>query len=670
MWKKTALGLLALWAAVCVSAQTPKKDDPREKRAVAKAEEHLKFEEYRSAIEQLKTAHSINPDNLFTNYWLGVCYFKVGLKTKATEHFETVVRLNPDYNKELAGYYAQTLHHNLKLEEALKYYYKQLGLLKKSDPNFAKFDRLITQCKNARELIKRSVPVEITNVGPNVNSKYPEYAPVISADETVMMFTTRRPDNLGGAAPDNLPYEDVYITRRQDTTWSLAKNMLAPINTPFHDASVALSADGQTFFVYRDENRDVLESRLKGSSWSQPERLPKPIQSSHWEPSVCLSGDENVMFFVSDRPGGYGGRDIYYTLKNKKGKWGPAVNCGPTINTLLDEDGPFFHSDGQTLYFSSEGHYSMGGYDIFKTIWSPHRKDAQFTPPKNIGYPINTPDDDVFFVISASGQHGYYASAKEGGFGEKDIYMINFNPPLQALKSKEIAVDLPDSLKLVLPDMSEATVSKVTMIKGVVLDEKTKKPIEAEIYIVDNERNDTLSVLKSNSISGNYLVTLPSGKNYGFGVQAKGYLFHSENFDIPDSLGFKQFIKEITLKPFGFAVGSKIILRNIFYDFSKATLRDASRAELERLHKILIDHPELRIRILGHTDNVGSDEYNRKLSDERAKSVVDYLVKRGIAADRLEWKGLGETAPIDSNETPDGRQANRRTEFEILQINK
>jgi len=304
----------------------------------------------------------------------------------------------------------------------------------------------------------------------------------------------------------------------------------------------------------------------------------------------------------------------------------------------------------------------MGGFDVFKTVY----ENGKWSEPQNLGYPINTADDDVFFSITASGLHAFMSSARAGGYGEQDIYLITF------LTEKPVVTNSEDNLiawrtEPVSETVIEQTVSvnnaSLTLLKGRILDDDTKKPIEAQIILTDNTKNEELATFTSNSATGKYLVSLPSGKNYGIAVKADGYLFHSENFDIPNAAAYQEIEKDIYLKKV--EVGKEIVLKNIFFDFNKATLRPESKAELENLTQLMRENPTLKIEISGHTDNVGSAAYNKTLSEQRAKAVVDYLIKAGIAADRMTSVGYGFDKPIASNATEEGRQLNRRTEFKI-----
>jgi outer membrane protein OmpA-like peptidoglycan-associated protein len=348
---------------------------------------------------------------------------------------------------------------------------------------------------------------------------------------------------------------------------------------------------------------DLFESVLTGNEWSKPESLGKNINSKYHEPSACYSPDGNTIYFVSDMPGGQGQHDIYVSKKDDKGRWGEAVNLGKTLNTVFNEEGVFMHPDGKTLYFSSEGHKSMGGFDIFKTVLDPATNT--WSAPENVGYPVNTADDDVFFVLSANGRHGYYMSLSADGFGRRDLYMITFlgaeKPMVQNNEDNLIASHTAPVKEQVKAEVVAIKEAQLTILKGVITDALTQKPLEATIEIVDNQMNQVIASFTSNSATGKYLVSLPAGKNYGIAVKKEGYLFHSENFDIPNTSAFQQVTKDVELK--NIAVGSKIVLKNIFFDFDKATLRSESTNELQRLTKLLNDVPTLKIEISGHTDS-------------------------------------------------------------------
>ncbi len=628
---------------------------------------------YKQALDPYYlAAQKFNPNNALLNYKIGKCYLYSNYKLKSIPYLEKAIQLNSAVDPQVHFLLGKAYHLNMEWDKAIKEFQtfqqslkgEELALLM-GDVNVH-----ISQCLTGKEMVKNPIRVFIDNVGAEVNSQYPDYGPVISADESVMLFTSRRPTTTGGQIdPEiNEPYEDIYMSTRKDGKWTTAVNMGSPINTDNHDANSGLSADGQKFLIYiGNNNGDLYESELKGDKWSKPDHMNKNINTSYHESSACYTPDGKSVYFVSDKPeGGLGDRDIYISTKDEKGKWGKAINLGPTINTQYGEEGVFIHPDGKTLYFSSQGHKSMGGYDIFKSVFD--TKTKTWSEPENIGYPVNTPDDDVFFVTSASGRHGYYASFNAKGYGEKDIYVITFlgleKPMVMNNEDNLLASQAAPVKETVIAPVLAIKEAQLTILKGVITDELTKQPLEATIEIVDNLKNEVIASFTSNSATGKYLVSLPAGRNYGIAVKKDNYLFHSENFDIPNTAAYQEVVKDVALK--NIAVGSKIILKNIFFDFDKATLRPESTNELERLTKLLNDVPTLKIEISGHTDSKGADEYNKTLSNNRAKAVLDYLVKVGISASRLTSVGYGEEQPIATNDNDEGRQLNRRTEFKIL----
>ncbi|HSY76559.1 MAG TPA: OmpA family protein, partial [Bacteroidia bacterium] len=336
-------------------------------------------------------------------------------------------------------------------------------------------------------------------------------------------------------------------------------------------------------------------------------------------------------------------RDLYTSKLSPEGDWTKAVNMGSAINTPYDEDAPFIHPDGRTLYFSSNGHNTMGGFDIFTSLLS---DDGTWSEPLNVGYPINTPDDDIYYVVSPDGLKSYFTSFREDGFGEKDNYMATF------LDKKQ---------------------TPLTLIKGLVNDESGNPAKDVIITVTDNVTEQVVGVYHANSKTGKFLFILVPGKNYNITYQAKDHLFYSENMEIPKESNYYEIDKAVALNPI--TVGSKIVLNNIFFDFDKATLRPLSNVELKNLLLLMKGNPNMKVEISGHTDSKGSEDYNQKLSEARAQSVVTRLIENGISADRMKAKGYGKTMPAAPNknsngtDNPEGRQLNRRVELKITQIN-
>jgi outer membrane protein OmpA-like peptidoglycan-associated protein len=661
---KSALAALFLGLLITVTgfAQNAKK-------YLKNANAMFEQKQYKNAIPVYMEVLKLEPGNAEANYKVGICYLESSHKQKALPFLQKAEKANPAVAPDIKYRLAVANHFSHEFAEALKYYKLYKPLIDKKDLKMiADIDRKIYECENGIEYMKNPVKAKIENIGPVINSKDEDFAPVISADESILVFTSRRAGSTGGALDEtNRLHEDIYISYNKNGTWTKPANIGKSINTDGHDASIALSPDGSQVFIYKDDNSgDIFSSKFDGENWSKPEGLGKTVNTKTSEKSVSMTADGRTIYFTSNKEGGFGGFDIYMCKKDKKGKWGEAVNLGKTVNTEFDEDAPFIHPDGKTLYFSSEGHAGMGMFDIYK---SSLQDNGTWTQPENMGYPINTADDDIYFVLSADNRHGYYSSEREGGLGDMDIYLISMPKPevLAEVNSKDVTITSntePSKKKMTMVAKVESF-NPITILKGTVRDALTKEVLEADLVVVDNDKNEVISELKTNKATGTYLVVLPSGKNYGIRVQKTDYLFHSENFDIPQSTNYQEIVKDLELKKV--KIGTKIVLRNIFFDFDKATLRQESSMELERLFQLLIDIPTLKIEISGHTDNKGSAEYNKELSGKRAQSVVDYLISKGIKADRLKAAGYGFERPMATNDTEEGRQLNRRTEFEIIE---
>lgn len=626
------------------------------------------YPKYDKALESYEKAQDFNPENAGLNFKIGLCIIKgKGNKTTAIGPFEKAYSLKKDVDSDILFWLGSAYQFDYQFDKAAESYKKYQAslngkmLIEKSPLAIKR----IEECQNGKLLLEKEERVFIDNLGGTVNSPFDEYGPVITADESLLLFTSKRPYTDMPQLESNEYFEDIYLSTKKNKAWKSPERLGKPLNTEYHDAVKGLSNDGSRLIVYKGDNGgDLFESKMSGTSWSKPDRYPKQINSDYHESSGSFSYDGKSLYFVSDKPGGIGAHDIYKSTKNEKGKWSEPENLGNAINTPYDEAAVFMHPDGKTLYFSSKGHNTMGGYDIFKSTF----ENGKWNEPVNIGFPINTPDDDVFFVISASGKHGYYSSIKEGGNGGQDLYIISFLGP-----DKNFTFNNEDNLiaektapisEKVIAQAVKIDEAKLTLLKGIIIDEKTRQPVLATIDLIDNTTNQILATFESNASTGRYLVSLPSGKNYGLSVKATGFLFHSENFDLPDTAQYQEIEKEIALKKM--EVGSKIVLRNVFFDFNKSTLRPESNSELQNLLNLMTENPNLKIEISGHTDNVGSAAYNKKLSESRAQAVVNFLLGKGIDKSRLTFAGYGFDQPIAPNDTEEGRQLNRRTEFKVV----
>lgn len=486
---------------------------------LSKADQYMAIHIYRHALPIYLDNLKGEPENADLNLKAGICYLKTSQCSEAIPYLEKAIHAGkaPAY-----FYMGQALHAEDSLNEALENYLKFKKNISYEEYFDYKVDRYIEITERAIRMKKEPVNVTIANLGPSVNSPYADYVPVINADESVLIFTSRREGSTGGIKDNQGKYyEDLYVTHKGDTGWEPPVQIAGPVNTDLHDACVGLSADGQKMLLYRMDEEfyggDLYISDLSGELWGAPKKIGGHVNSAYWEPSGSLSADEKILFFSSNRPGGYGGNDIYMTKKLPDGAWGVPVNVGPIINTEYDEDAPFIHPDGRTLYFSSRGHQTMGGFDIFKSVL---QEEDMWSLPENIGYPINTVGDDIYFVLSADGKRGYYASDKEGGIGEKDIYVIH---------------------------MPEENVP-LTVIKGQILSEENNHPLTAVVTVINTNTREVQGIYRSNSLTGKYIIVLPADINFKAVVEAKGYHSFSQELELNSSDQFKEINKDFMLQ--------------------------------------------------------------------------------------------------------------------------
>ncbi len=639
------------------------------------------------AREMFESAANLNPENIWANYMAGKTYLETVNKERASMYFERVFALDPNFRYDILYSIGRGYQYGLHFEEALNYYnkYKEKTL---NDVNYRGKDKVqlreveqrISECQNGQEYLKNPKHYAIVNVSEKVNSPWPDYGPVLNEDETVLIFTSRRQEeNLNeNVDEDNFYFEDIFISEKDAKgEWSPARNIGEPVNITYHSSNLALSADGKTLFQYRDDNGgDIFFSTLEADgSWSYPEPLSEYINSSFAEKSVSISQDGNLLFFSSNRPGGLGGIDIYMSKKDDKGKWSRSVNLGPTINTEFDDESPFIDYDGKTLYFSTKGRKGMGGYDIFKSVYDSTAND--WSEPVNIGYPINTPDNDVFFVSTKDGKRGYYASVRDDGQGYTDIYMVNFLPEEEPAKPLIAKKDPPKKeapeKEAKEPQEPKEEVERVKQPKF--------QPVILTIKVSDNQSGEPLAAnvnlrkLENNQVAGKeakgdgvyaFSMTSTSPAEMMLSIEKDGYMFKNFRLTLPAAT---EEIQEITrsVELDMLQTGFSSVLRNIYFDFNKASFKKNSYDELNKLERLLSENPEIVVEIAGHTDNIGNPAYNKKLSQQRANAVVDYVVNKGISKARITAKGYGEERPMASNDDEaEGRALNRRVEFKVL----
>ena len=673
----TAMLLIFMQSLTGQSVEFTKYNFPNHRQALSIALDHIKagdkyYQEgpgvYRLAIDEYMKAQNFNSNNALLNYKLGRCWLEANDKSEAIKYLRRALELDErisldmEYN-DAHLLLAQALHKDYQFDEAIEQYKKHKNNL---SPEYLALeaellDKYIAECQTGKELVAKPARVFVDNMGEMVNSAYPDYRPLVQPEENMIIFTSSRENTTGQKrADDSYYYEDIYATYYEDGNWTIPENSY-DLNSSNHDATAGISSDGSILYIYKSAGGNQLyESYLSGNIYNFPDRMDNKINEGLKQSSASLTFDKTTLYFTSIREDGYGGQDIYVTKKDMKDRWMEPMNIGATINTPYDEEGVFISPDGKSLYFSSKGHRSMGGFDIFRSDFV----DGKWSNPVNIGYPINTPEDDVFFTLAANGQRGYYSSKKKDGYGSHDLYMITFLEASKPLRIHEEEVLFAYNGRDLAPVLAPV-IEQNTVLEGFILDELTLQPVQATIEITDNSKSELLASFESNSTSGSYLITLKPGINYGITVSCPEYMFHSENFNIPDDAEARKIKKDILMKKM--EVGVKIVLNNIFFDFNKATLRQESVAELDRVARLMNETPSLKIEISGHTDNIGSAGYNQKLSKERAKAVVDYLVRNDISPDRLKYEGYGMDQPIADNSTEEGRQQNRRTEFKVLE---
>ncbi len=501
----------------------------------------------------------------------------------------------------------------------------------------------------------------VENLGENVNSPYDDYAPAVTADGT-LFFTSRRPN------PNRLDFgDDVYRVNHIETDWEKPTYLSEVINTKESQGAISVAPDGKTLYVALCSEPDgfgrcdiyVAEWNELGTEWTRARNLNNLegrdmrmekrvdnfdfVNTTYWESQPSISPDRQTLYFASDRPGGFGGTDIWKTVRQEDGSWGRPVNLGPDVNTKGDERTPAISFDNRTLYYSSDGfpdgepNKAAGGFDIYMTRW----QGSRWSRPMNLGYPINSKNDDVFISPTLSGDTLFYASNREGGYGGFDLYML-LDPPFP-----------PDAM---------------IVISGVVTDAETGQPLASTPLTIEDYGTGEIIGKFQSLESGQFTYVAPAGKDYRLSAEQKGYIFKSEVFEVPELTRDRRWVKNIALEPIPpiISVPPKTNL-TVLFDFDRAEMRPESKPELDRAMRFILQNPGRRFEISAHTDGMGTEEYNLDLSERRAQAVRKYLVDRGIPADIVSAKGYGESQPIDDNKTPQGRQRNRRVELTVVE---
>lgn len=630
---------LLIWLLI-VSCSTSKNANGQQsvsKKAQSLFNEGLKFQsygEYEQAINLFKQSIKKAPKFLNAYDALANTYQKDNQLINSKNTYLKLLSLKSDHFFGL--YELGNIYFDLGNLDSSEFYYRRFLRINSSNDKYAQNAQLNLRDINfSRDAFKNPVNVNPVNMGSSINSENQEYSPAFAIDEKTI-YITKRMGNLS----DNRPNEDLYFAELNDESWDKVKDIGPPINTIENEGAFSISSDGNyIFFTSCSRNGgkgqcDIWLTSKKNNRWDEPKNLQSPINTKYWESQPSISSDGRMLYFSSDRPGGYGGTDIWVSEFSNSG-WSAPKNLGPTVNTSKDEQFPFIHSDNRTLYFSSNGHPGLGKSDLYLT-----RKDVKLNweTPINMGFPINSRGQDWNLVVARDGKTAYFSSDQLKGFGGLDIYTFQLPEKLQA--------------------------EKVSYLRGYVRDAITKQPLSANVELSPiNGEPTTLTYAKPGT--GMFLVPLKTNMKFALTIDKDGYLFYTEFYNMPAIQRDRPIELIIDLEKI--ELGNSVVLKNIFFDTDKSDIKDESKQELEKLIDFLSENNSIRIEISGHTDNVGDSKHNMVLSENRAKSVCDFLTNNGIEKSRLTYKGFGDTQPIKQNNTDENRAKNRRTEFKIIQ---
>lgn len=638
----TVLCLLLLSLGSVSAQQVKSSTDKKAIKQYNKGFENIRNKQFAEAIKYAKLA--IQEDPTFTEAYIMVAesYSMTEESDLALLYYQKAIYVDPEFDAKLyyftAREYMRCNHYN----EALDYfvqYFEHAGIDKAKAS--ADIRNHYDACVYRAKLMTDSNHIKLVNMGPNINSALDEYQPSFTADESCMVFTLLRPADMNTICKECTTEEDLYISRQEKGEWQPRKPLGAPVNSSYNEGAQCISPDGKYVLFtacHREDGYgscDLYWSKRVGDKWTVPQNMGKPVNTQYWESQPTFGADGKTIYFTSNRPGGKGKCDIWQTTMKEDGVFTTPVNVGEPINTAGDELAPYLHPNGTVLYFASTGHPGMGGQDLFYSL---QNSNGTWNQPVNMGYPINTAADETNIVVNAKGTRGFISSNKKGGFGKMDIYWF----------------ELPEKMRP----------QPVTYLKGHIYNAKDSSIVCANFKVIDLNSGEEKVMSSSDPETGEFLVCIPSNGKYALHASHPDFLFYSANFELDASYNLKPYHKDIYMNPI--EMGRSMVLNNVFFDTDKSQLKAESEVELNKLVELMKANPKMRVEIGGHTDNQGSKEHNVTLSRNRAKAVYDYLVSKGVKADRMRYKGYGFEQPVASNDTPEGRAQNRRTEFKIV----
>lgn len=636
--------------------------------------------------EYLKVKDYVS-DKAESNYKIAFCYFKTNNLFESQKYFNKAYRIDSNVTPDILYRMGQGAQFKLQFDEAIAYFnrFKQNYPEKNKIRWVEETAKRIVECETGQALLANFTEGLVVNTS-SVNSPYVEHSPMISNDGNTLYFTSRRPtEDHKDKDEYGRYYENIFVSKKDENgIWQDAENIGNYINSNDNNATVGLSPDNHEIYIYygRENGGDIYVSSFNDSVWSKPEALPEPINSRYQETAISFSPNKDKVYFVSDRPNGNGGKDIWVATLNEKGKYSEVKALSTNINTVYDERAVFIDSHGTTMYFSSEGHKTMGGFDIFKSTLD---ANGHWGAPENIGYPVNTPGDDVFYVTSADNKRAYFSSIKLNTNGEHDIYSHVFSEEdveedveedsddgLVEVKEED---DLDDHMDKNKGDNSVRSKEELTdsdhlvkeegldllKMEGFVKDQSSKEPILAAFVFTNSKTGEAIRL--QSDVNGAYKTELLKNNDYNVVVIAEGYSSYETSINLQDNKGQDIFL---TMKEEVAADCKPMVLENIQFDFGKAIIHENFYEELNQLAVFLENCSQYKIEINGYTCNMGPSEYNRSLSIRRAESILRYLSDKGIKKEQMKLTGYGEEGPIGDNDTFEGKIKNRRVEFKLV----
>ncbi|NEM98337.1 OmpA family protein [Pontibacter burrus] len=628
------LALLCL-VAVTASAQSNRKLIRSGNKLFAK-------ENYRAAVPFYEQVLANDPNNAQALYYAGISYMTFD-KEKAADYLYRAQKIKPNVDRDISYWLGRADHINYRFDSAIEHFQEaQKNLRRRDEERREELAMLIQHARNAKREVANPKDIFVKNLGGVVNSAYSEHSPVISSDDNYLLYTSRSSEATGGTpARDGEYYEDIFeSTRIGEDEWSPTRRVAGALNSASHDASIQLFDNDTKLLLYRaDNNGDIMVSeRQADGTWGEPKSIGPNINTKHYESDAYITKDGKTLFFSTSAYSEYGDLDIYVSQRQADGSWGTPRNIGNTINTPFDDDSPYFSEHNGTLYFASTGHNTMGGYDIFASKYDSVAR--RWAKPVNLGAPVNTPDDDTYYRLSPDGSYAYLSSYRIGGYGEKDIYTINY---IRNVRVQGQVFSKLDSLAIPGVEL---------IFNGLQAD---KRPISYR----DVTRPD----------SAFYQVDVLSGRNFQIQVSKDGKLITTEEMEIPMVLNDTTVITRnfyIDYVDTTAVRAGMLAVKPIYFDTDEYTLRPESVNELDRVVAYLKANPLVNLSIEGHCDSRASDEYNMVLGANRANAAYDYLKSKGISERRLVTVSYGERRPVAPNNSAQNMQLNRRTEFKVI----